>query len=114
MRYLPAGCIALQILALPLKHAGSNFSRSRMILARVGDVFHVPERNAGVDQFIGIGDEVVPFVIMRHGYGSCPELLHGVISLIGLSLEDTGIRIVRLLYLTDDNRFKFATGVFQV
>jgi hypothetical protein len=57
---------------------------------------------------------VVPFVIVRHGYGSCPELLHGVIDLIGFSLEDTGICIVRLLYLRDDNRFEFATGVFQV
>jgi hypothetical protein len=85
-----------------------------MILARVGDVLHVPERNAGVDQFVGIGDEMVPFVIMRHGDGSRPELLHGVIRLIGFSLEDTGICIVRFLYFTDDNRFKFTTRVFQV
>ena len=85
-----------------------------MILARVGDALHVPERNAGIDEFVGIGNEVVPFVIMRHGYGPCPELLHRVIGFIGFSLEDTGIRIVRLLDLTDDDRFKFATGVLQV
>lgn len=85
-----------------------------MVLARIGDVLHVPERNAGIDEFVGIGDEVVPLVVMRHRYGPSPQLLDGVIGLIGFSFKNTGIRIVRLLYLTDDDRFKFATGVFQV
>lgn len=112
--HLPPGGIALQIFALAFQHPGSNLYRSRVIFPRVGNILDISERDIGVDQLVGIGKEGVPFDIFRHRYGSSSELLHSVIRLVRFSLENTGICIVGLLNLTNDNGLKFASRLLQV
>lgn len=85
-----------------------------MIFARVGDVLHVPERDMRIDHVVGVGDERVPFMVLRHRNRPGVQFFGGVVGLVGFTLEDVGVCIVGFLDFAHNNRFEFATGVFKV
>ena len=63
----PAWGVALQILALALKHACAHFGCSGMQFAWVLDVFDFSERCVCADEVRIAVNEVVPFQIFGNG-----------------------------------------------
>lgn len=111
---LPARSVALEVLALALQHTGSNLGRGRVVLARVGNALHISERDSRVDQLVRVGDKCIPFVILGHRNRAGPQFIHSIVRLVGLTLEDTSVRIIRFLDLAYYNRLEFTPGIFQV
>lgn len=42
------------------------------------------------------------------------QFFSGVVGLVGLALENVGVCVVGFLDFSDDDRFEFATGVFEI
>ena len=105
MSFLPARRVTLEILALPLKHASSNFGSSWRILPRVMDLVWSADRHPRVDKVFIFAHKCIPFVVLSHGNRPGPKILDRFVSIIGLSLECAGQRVVSLLNLADDDRF---------
>ena len=59
-------------------------------------------------------DKVYPFLVLGHGNGPVAELLNDAIGIVGLPLEDAGVRIVGLLDLADNDRLKLSSRAFEV
>jgi len=111
---VPSGCIALQILALPLEHTGPYLGSSWMVLARVLDLFEPSQRHVWIDE-VGIAPhESTPLMVPGHRNRASAQFLDGVISFVGVTLQDACKSVVSFLNLTDYDRFKFATGILEV
>ena len=67
-----------------------------------------------IDHVVGVGDERVPFVVLRHRNRPGMQFFSGVVGPVSFTLEDVGVRIVGFLDFAHDNRLEFATGVFKV
>lgn len=67
-----------------------------------------------IDHVVGVGDERVPFVVLRHRNRPGMQFFSGVVGLVSFTLEDVGVCIIGFLDFAHDNRLEFATGVFQI
>ena len=112
--HIPSGCVTLQIFALSLKHARPNLSSSRVVLARVFDIFESSQWYVRVHEVRIAPHEPAPLIVPRHGDGTVAQFLDGVVLFVGIALEDAGESIVCFLDFTDDNRFELAPGIFKV
>ena len=112
--YLPPWGVVLQILALPLQHAASNFHGCGMILSRVDDMGDLSEGNSWIDHLIVVRGEHVPFVIFFHCKRTFLQFFCRVVVFIGLAAEDTSQNVVRFLDFTNNNGLQLAAGCFQI
>ena len=102
-QYVPAGCVALEVLALPFQKASTNLLDSQVVLAGIVDLLGRTERNAGIDNLVLVGDKVNPFLVLGHGNGAVAKLANEAKGIFSLALQDAGIGIVCLLNLADNN-----------
>lgn len=101
---LPARCVALQVLALPLQHACSDLSSSWVMLAGVLDVFQLAQRHIWIDEVRVALDKLGPLKISRHADWAAAESFHGRVHLVCVALQNAGESIVRFLNFADHNR----------
>ncbi|RBQ70685.1 hypothetical protein VDGD_21507 [Verticillium dahliae] len=113
-QYIPASCIALQVLALALQKACADLLAGEVILTGVVDLVGRPHRNLRVDKVVVLLDKVSPLGVLGHGNGADAELVDGVVRGVRLALENAGIGVVRLLDLADDDGLKLPAGRLQV
>lgn len=111
---LPSWCVRLEILALPLEHARSDLGGSRVVLARVLDIFQSAQRHVWVDEVRVASHKPAPFEIARHGNRAIAQPLYRVVLLIGIALQDGSKSVVGFLDFANDDRLEFAAGVFKV
>jgi hypothetical protein len=111
---LPACRVTLEVLALALQESGSNFLCRKVVLAWIMNLLWGSQRDARVNELIIVGYEVNPFLVLGHGDGPVTELLNDAVSVIRLTLQNTGVGIVGLLDLTDDNGFELSARALEV
>lgn len=67
-----------------------------------------------IHELIIFSNEGVPFGILGHGNWANSKLFNSTVSNIRLSLENTSISVVRLLYLANDNGLKLPSRILKV
>lgn len=85
-----------------------------MVFSRICDILHIADRYPRINELVIFGDEVVPFMIFGHRDRTSSKLFHGVVRIIGFSLENASVCIVRFLNLTHDDGFQLTTRVFEI
>jgi hypothetical protein len=85
-----------------------------MILAWKRDIVNISQRYTRVHHLVSFGNKSVPFVVVRHRNWAYAKLLCSVEGLVRFPFENTGIGIVSLLDLADNNGLEFTAGVFKV
>lgn len=111
---LPAGRVALEVLALALQQACADFLSRKMVLARVVNLLWSSERHGRVHDSVLVGDEVNPFLVLGHGDGTFAKVANNVEVVLSLALQDTSIGVVSLLDLANHNGLEFAARAFEV
>lgn len=111
---LPAGCVALEVLALALQQACTDFLSRQMVLTRVVDLLWSSERHGRVHDSVLVGDEVNPFLVLGHGNGTFAKVANNVEVVLSLALQDTSIGVVSLLDLANHDGLEFAARAFEV
>lgn len=111
---VPSGGVALQVFALPLEQAGPDLLGRVVILSGVVDLLRGALGDVRIDQPVVLNDEVGPLVILGHGDGPDTQLVDGRVGRVGLPLENTGVGIVGLLDLADDDGLELSTRAFQI
>ncbi len=114
MEYIPTGCVALEILALPLQKTSANLLGSEMLLAGIMDLLGRAERNGRINNLVFVGDEVNPFLVLGHGNGAVAEFADKAQSIVSFALQDTSVGVVCLLDFANDNGFELAAGALEV
>lgn len=110
----PASCVTPEILALAFQEASSYFLASIVIPAGVVDEIGRADLDVRIDELVILLHEGGPFMILRHSDRTNTEFLDSGVGGIGFPLKDTCVGIIRLLYLADNDRLQFATGIFKV
>jgi len=112
--YLPPRRVALQILALPLKHTCPYFCSCRMLTARIGDVLHPTQGQCRVDEVRVRSDKLVPLVVLLHGDGTGAQCFYSSVRVVALTSEYASNGVESFLDLTNNNRLEFPTGSLEV
>lgn len=94
---LPSRRIALEIFAFAFEESGTDLLRRDMVLSWVMNLLCGSQGNRWIDELIIASHEVDPFLVFRHGDWALAKFSGDVVSIVGLSLKDTSICIVRLL-----------------
>jgi hypothetical protein len=61
----PPWGITLQVLALSLQHAGSDFCSCGMILSRILNVLYMSNWDPWIHHIVAVFDKCIPFMIFR-------------------------------------------------
>lgn len=78
------------------------------MLAGVVNVLDSTQRQSGVDKVRICFDKLVPFEVFGHGDRAGAQVLHGVVSIVAFTFEDSSERIVRFLNLANDDGLELA------
>lgn len=111
---IPSRRVALQIFALPLEHASSNFCGSWVVLSRILDLFQPAQRHVRVDEVRVTADEPTPFLVSGHGNWASAELLDCGVHLVCVTLENAGKGIVGFLDLAYDDGLELTPRILKV
>lgn len=80
-----------------------------MFLAGVMNLIRGPQRNVGINELVIVGYEMHPLLVLGHGDWATTKLVDGIVRVLGLTLEDTSVRIVSLLNFSNNNGLELST-----
>lgn len=100
---LPAWRVALKIFTLPFKHTRADLCGGGVVLAGVFYILEMTQRKLGINKMRVVSNEAVPLQVSWNRDGSSPQLLHSIVSFIGIPLQDASQSIVSLLDLPNDD-----------
>jgi hypothetical protein len=110
----PSSRVALQVLGLALQQPCPDLLAGVMVTPRVVDELGRPYGELRIHKLVVAPDEARPLVVLGHGNRPDTEVLDSIIGCVGFALQDSGVGIVRLLNLPDDDRLQLAARGFKV
>lgn len=74
-----------------------------MFLAGVVNLIRGPQGDIRINKLVIVGYEMHPLLVLGHGDWATTKLVDGIVRVVGLTLEDTSVRIVSLLDFPNNN-----------